>query len=56
MSERPFNILIFDRDPDALITLQHVLENAGLDTTITWDEAETRNLVANTNFLSHLAP
>jgi DNA-binding response OmpR family regulator len=50
MSERPSKVLIFDRDPDALITLQHLLEDAGLDTTITWDEAETRNLVANTRF------
>jgi DNA-binding response OmpR family regulator len=50
MSERPFTVLIFDRDPDVLITLQRVLEDAGLDTTITWDEAETRNLVATMRF------
>lgn len=50
MTQRSFKVLIFDRDPDALITLQQILENAGMDTTITWDEAETRDFVATRKF------
>jgi len=50
MTERPFKLLIFDRDRDVLIALQHVLEDAGLDTTVTWDEAKTCNLVAGREF------
>jgi CheY-like chemotaxis protein len=50
LNKRTFKVLVFDRDSDALITLQHALENAGLDTTITWDEAEIRNLVADVAF------
>ena len=50
MSERPCKVLILDHDPDVLILLQHVLENAGLDTTITWDAAEARELTLKTTF------
>jgi len=39
-----------NRDPDALIPLQHFVEEAGLETTIPWDGAETRNFVAHINF------
>lgn len=50
MSERLCKVLILDYDPDILIPLQHVLENAGLDTTITWDAAEARELTLKTTF------
>lgn len=33
-------VLILDSDPDCLIRLQQVLEDAGIDTTITWDKVE----------------
>lgn len=47
MSDRPCKVLILDHDPDVLIRLQHVLEDGGLDTTITWDDCEARELVGN---------
>jgi CheY-like chemotaxis protein len=43
-------VLILDIDPDSLIALQHVLEGADLDSTITWDEAEACQLLANAAF------
>ena len=45
MDKRLRRVLILDTDPDALITLQQVLERAEIDTTITWDETEARQLV-----------
>jgi CheY-like chemotaxis protein len=50
MGEGSHRILIVDIDPDTLITLQHVLEDAGVDTTVTWDEAEARQLVRSKPF------
>jgi len=50
MSEHKCKALILDSDPDALISLQSTLENGGVDTTITWDNAEARNLVSTTPF------
>jgi len=50
MSEQKCKALILDSDPDALITLQRTLENGGVDTTITWDNHEARNLVRTTPF------
>ena len=50
MSERKCKALIFDSDPEALITLQSTLENGGVDTTITWDNAEARNLARTIRF------
>ncbi|HXY51890.1 MAG TPA: response regulator [Terriglobales bacterium] len=50
MDEQPYRVLILDSDPDTLITLQHLLEDAGVDATITWDEAEARQLVASEVF------
>ena len=43
-------VLILDTDPDTLITLQHGLESAEADTTITWDEAEARHLLETSLF------
>ncbi len=50
MSERPSKILILDYDPDVLTHLQHVFEDAGIDTTITWDNFEARELVQTKPF------
>ena len=50
MSEHKCKALILDSDPDALISLQSTLETGGVDTTITWDNAEARNLVRTTSF------
>ena len=50
MGEGPHRVLIADIDPDTLITLQHILEDAGVDTTVTWDEAEARRLLRTTSF------
>ena len=43
--EKRRRVLIIDTDPDTLITLQHVLEEAGIDATITWDEIEASQLI-----------
>ena len=50
MSERPYKALILDHDPDVLTRLQQVLQDAGVDTTITWDDCEARELSQNTTF------
>ena len=50
MDERLHRVLILDTDPDALITLQHVLEEAEIDATITWDEAEALQLLGTARF------
>ena len=50
MSEHKCKALILDLDPDALIALQRALENGGVDTTITWDDAEAQNLIRSTPF------
>ena len=42
--------LIVDTDPDTLITLQHVLEKADIDVTVTWDEIEACQLIESTPF------
>lgn len=43
-------VLILDTDPDTLITLQYLLEEAKLDATITWDEAEACQLLETAPF------
>jgi len=50
MDKRLRRTLILDTDPDTLITLQHLLEDGGIDATITWDEAEACQLLANASF------
>ncbi len=50
MSERPSKILTLDYDSEVLTRLQRVLEDAGLDTTITWDDVEARKLAQTTAF------
>ncbi len=43
-------MLILDTDPHALIALQHEFEDADLDATITWGEAEARQLLGTGPF------
>jgi DNA-binding response OmpR family regulator len=50
MNERPCRLLLLDFDQGILLTLQHLLEDAGFDTTITWDETEARQLLKNKFF------
>ncbi len=50
MDEWLRRVLIVDTDPDALVTLQHVLEQAEIDTAITWDEAEACELLESSHF------
>lgn len=50
MSERLCKALILDGDPDVLTVLEHVLEGAGIDTTITWNYVEARELAQNRLF------
>lgn len=50
MDKRLGRTLILDTDPDTLITLQRVLEEAGIDATVTWDEMEARHLIENAPF------
>lgn len=44
------HVLILDMDPDTLISLQQALERANIDTTITWDKSEVRQLLAARSF------
>ena len=50
MDERLYRVLILDIDPDTLIALQHVLEQAEIDATITWDEEEACQLLEASPF------
>jgi len=50
MDERLCRVLILDIDPETLIRLQHALEQAEIDTAITWDEIEACQLVATKPF------
>jgi DNA-binding response OmpR family regulator len=42
--------LILDTDPDTLIMLQQVLEEADIDATVTWDRMEARQLIESAPF------
>ncbi len=50
MDERLHRVLILDTDPETLIALQHMLEQAEIDATITWDEAEACQLIETAPF------
>jgi DNA-binding response OmpR family regulator len=50
MATLPRRTLILDTDPDTLIALQHVLEQAEIDVTITWYEAEACQLIETAPF------
>ncbi len=43
-------VLVLSSDPDFLISLEHVLEGEGFDTTTTWDAREAFSLVADRHF------
>lgn len=48
MRRRLPRALILDSDPDTLLGLQRVLEDAEIDTTVTWDEEEAFQLLQTT--------
>ena len=50
MSECSCKVLIVDWDQDTLINLQSILENAGVDATVTWDMGEALNILENLSF------
>ena len=50
MDKRLRRTLILDTDPDTLIVLQHVLEEAEIDATITWDESEAYQVMGTAPF------
>ena len=48
--EKRRRALLLDTDPDTLIMLQHALEEADIDATVTWDEVEASQLIETTPF------
>ncbi len=50
MEELSGRVLTLDSDSDTFISLQRAFENAEIDTTITWDEAEARLLIETAPF------
>lgn len=48
--QKRHRVLLLDTDPDTLITLQHALEQADIDATVTWDEVEACQLIETTPF------
>ena len=48
--QKLYRALLLDTDPDTLITLQHALEQADIDATVTWDEVEACQLIETTPF------
>ncbi len=50
MSERLCRVLILDHDPEVLTRLQCVLEDGGVDATVTWDDGEACKLAKSTLF------
>ncbi len=47
---RRHSILIADHDEDVLLRLEHLLETAGFDTTVTWRADEVIRLLAQREF------
>ncbi len=50
MSSRRHSILILDHDEDVLLRLEHLLETAGFDTTVTWRADEVAQLLCNREY------
>ena len=50
MAEQLRRVLILDSDPDTLIALQGIFEDAKMDTTITWDKAEACQLIETVHY------
>ena len=44
------SILVVDHDEDVLLRLEHLLETAGFDTTVTWRLDEVRHLIDQRRF------
>ena len=44
------SILVLDHDEDVLLRLEHLLETAGFDTTVTWRLDEVRHLIDQRRF------
>jgi DNA-binding response OmpR family regulator len=44
------SILIIDHDEDLLLRLEHLLENAGFATTVTWRADHLNDLLANSTY------
>ncbi len=44
------SILVVDHDEDVLLRLEHLLETAGFDTTVTWRLDEVRHLIDQRQF------
>lgn len=43
-------VLVAHGDPDLLIVIEHFLEDAGFDTTTTWDGTEAMSLIESQHF------
>ncbi len=50
MASRRHSILILDHDEDVLLRLEHLLETAGFDTTVTWCPDESARLLAQRQY------
>ena len=50
MNKELSRVLILDTEPDRLLRLQHLLEEANLDATITWDVEEACQLLGTASF------
>jgi CheY-like chemotaxis protein len=44
------SILVADNDEDVLLRLEHLLETAGFDTTVTWRLDDVRQLIEQRNY------
>lgn len=50
MKNQTHHVLVIDSDADTLIALQHVFEERGVNTEITWDESEACTLLGTRRF------
>ena len=50
MDKQSRRVLILDTDEDTLLTLQRLLEQSEINTTVTWDEAEAWQLLGTAHF------
>ncbi len=50
MTARRHSILILDHDEDVLLRLEHLLETAGFDTTVTWRADDMEGLLAQREY------
>jgi|SRR6516162_3126292 DNA-binding response OmpR family regulator len=50
MNERIYRVLILDTEPEMLLPIQQLLEEANVDATITWNEEEVHQLLGMSSF------